>query len=232
MNTGRLASIIWRSLHDFPAFASGKDGVQVNEICGTDVASRIALRHCMREAAPDLFDEGRGSAAVLYAHAECKIYSVGIARRVAQIKPIIDADEHIGTFNRLDGPDILLSPPRALLGRDPGQPGRTDGLLKRPVLVLGALGEAFGFQPEEDRRAAQDQGEQRDPFVGLQPESLSLGGLAICFGLNLLGGWLYLYDDRRPRLTGRRLVGLTVIVGGWLAGAGGYLWAALSGGGY
>jgi len=66
----------------------------------------------------------------------------------------------------------------------------------------------------------------------LKPENSALGGLALCFGLNGLGAWLYLYDSRRPRLTLRRIAGATLFLVGIGAGIGGYLWAAVTGGGY
>jgi len=60
----------------------------------------------------------------------------------------------------------------------------------------------------------------------------AVGGLALCFGLNSLGAWLYLYDRRRPRLTMRRIVGAFLFMDGIGIGIAGYIWAAASGGGY
>ena len=66
----------------------------------------------------------------------------------------------------------------------------------------------------------------------IAPEYASVGGLLLCCLCNLFGGWLYLYDDRRLRLTIRRAFGGILIAVGVAFGLGGYLWSALNGGGY
>src|SRR5258708_15474726 len=97
---------------------------------------------------------------------------------------------------------------------------------------LTVFGEASRFQPQEDRGNAQYEREEGDPGVWLKPEYFSVGGLLAACGGNLLGGRLYLYDRRCPRLTIRRVAGGILMAIGCLLGAGGYLLAALNGGGY
>jgi hypothetical protein len=98
-------------------------------------------------------------------------------------------------------------------------------------LIRGAS-QALGFKPEEDGRQAKNEGEERDPFIWFKPQYAAVGGLVFGNCLNLFGGWLYLYDDRRPCWTRRRLAGVIVIVAGIATMISGYLWAAMSGGGY
>lgn len=104
--------------------------------------------------------------------------------------------------------------------------------INRRVPILAPLGEASGFEPKEDCGKGQHAREDCHPRIWRKPEYASLGGLLLGSGCNLLGGWLYLYDKRRPRLTNRRAIGGALILLGWLTVASGYYWAALNGGGY
>ena len=70
----------------------------------------------------------------------------------------------------------------------------------------------------------------------LKPQYFSLGGLLIGNCLNLLGGWLYLYDERRGwnwrYWNRRRILGAAIAISGWCIAVVGYYLAAVTGGGY
>jgi hypothetical protein len=104
--------------------------------------------------------------------------------------------------------------------------------LKRRLLTFASFGEPPSFKPQKNCGHAQDKIKQGDPYVGVNPEYFTFGGLALCFGLNLFGGWLNLYDNRRPQFTRRRMIGVGLSIFGVVAGLCGYYLAAANGGGY
>jgi hypothetical protein len=107
---------------------------------------------------------------------------------------------------------------------DQGALGHIGGL-QRSVRTLSSV------EPKKPSRKRENACEDGHPSVWLQPQDAALGGILLGNSPNLLGTWLYLYDDRR-RWTGRRVLGTAVVTCGWLRVIGGYLWAAESGGGY
>lgn len=102
----------------------------------------------------------------------------------------------------------------------------------REIPIAITFREASSFHPQADSGEGQCEREKRDPSISGEPEYFSLGGLALGCCFNLLGGWLNLYDDRRPLWTGRRLFGAFMMVMGWITGFGGLYLSALNGGGY